>query len=84
MKNSLRVIGFAVVAIILYGCANTTESLKFETARSVGGNFAPEQVAVSDVDRGMTSVKWKAVAPNGTTYGCSADDMLHKVICVKK
>ena len=65
------------------GCANTDSNLQRETARSIGNNVSPEQVIVSDVKRGVTSVEWKASAPTGS-YDCSADDMVRRVYCTKK
>ncbi len=62
---------------------STTGNLQIETARSIGGNVAPEQIHVTDVDRGITSVKWKASTPAGN-YDCSADDMVRRVNCIKK
>lgn len=67
---------------LLAGCASTTGNLQRETARSIGGNIADNQVVVTDVVRGMTSVKWKA-ATSGGTYDCSADDMVRRVHCVR-
>jgi hypothetical protein len=66
---------------ILAGCASTADNLLQETARSIGAN--PADVAVSRIERGMTTVKWTAVAPTGK-YDCSADDMVRKVLCVKQ
>lgn len=83
MNNYLKAIGVSVFASILCGCASTGGNLQRETARSIGGNISPEQVTVSDVDRGATSVKWKASAPTGK-YDCSADDMVRRVLCTKK
>jgi len=89
MKNSLRLAFVSIVAISIVGCVNligaasSEENLKRETARSIGGNISPEQVKVSDIDRGATNVKWKASAPSGN-YECSADDMVRRVLCVKK
>jgi len=74
---SLLVIGF-----ICTGCQNTDANLRRETARSIG-DLTPDQVDVSEVDRGMTNVDWKAATPKGT-YRCSADDMLRRVNCVKR
>ncbi len=84
-KMQLRItfLGAALVAVSVIGCASTGENLQRETARAIGGNVSPEQVRVSDVDRGATSVKWKATAPSGN-YDCSADDMVRRVLCVKK
>ena len=83
MKKYIQVIGISIVASIMNGCASTGENLQRETARAIGGNVSPEQVTVSGVDRGATSVKWKASAPTGS-YDCSADDMVRRVLCTKK
>jgi hypothetical protein len=65
------------------GCASTGANLERETARSIGSNVSPGQVTISEIDRGMNDVKWKATAPTGN-YDCSADDMVRRVLCVKK
>jgi hypothetical protein len=83
MQLRITFLGAALVAVSVIGCASTGENLQRETARAIGGNVSPEQVRVSDVDRGATSVKWKATAPSGN-YDCSADDMVRRVLCVKK
>jgi hypothetical protein len=83
MKKYIQVIGFTIVATILFGCASTGDNLQRETARSIGGNVSPEQVTVSDIDRGVSDLKWKAAAPSGN-YDCSADDMVRRVLCTKK
>jgi hypothetical protein len=74
---SLLAIGFMCTA-----CQNTDVNLRRETARSIG-DLTPDQITVSEVDRGMTNVDWKAATPKGN-YRCSADDMLRRVKCVKK
>ena len=83
MKKFVQVISGSIFATLMFGCASTGESLQRETARSIGGNVTPEQVTISEVDRGISSVKWKAASPNGN-YDCSADDMVRRVFCVKK
>lgn len=83
MKKYIKAIGVSIIATIMYGCANTDANIKRETARSIGGNVSPEQVTVTDVDRGMSSVTWKAAAPTGN-FNCSADDMMRRVLCTKK
>jgi hypothetical protein len=70
------------LAVAVFGCASTTENLQRETARSIG-NVVPEAVAVTSVNRGVTSVSWEANSPKGA-YSCSADDMVRRVHCVKK
>jgi len=83
MKLRTKLLGASIVAVSVIACASTGDNLQRETARSIGGNVSPDQVRVSDIDRGMTSVKWKATAPTGN-YDCSADDMVRRVNCVKK
>ena len=83
MKKHIRGIGISIIATFIFGCASIGDNLQRETARSIGGNVSPEQVTVSDIDRGATSVKWKASAPTGS-YDCSADDMVRRVLCIKK
>lgn len=70
------------LAIVVVGCASTTENLQRETARSIG-DVAPQAVAVKNVNRGVSSVSWEADSPKGP-YACSADDMVRRVLCVKK
>ena len=77
-------LAFALAATcFLAGCASTGDNLQRETARFLGGNIAPEDVSISNVDRGATSVRWDAYAPNGR-YQCSADDMVRRVYCTKR
>jgi hypothetical protein len=71
-----------LVMAILFACASTEANLSRETARFIG-DLTPDQVAVSNVNRGMTNVDWKAATPKGN-YSCSADDMVRRVNCVKK
>lgn len=73
----------AVVAGLLFvACASTDDNLARESARVIGG-LTSDQVTVSNVDRGATSVKWEADTPNGH-YKCEADDMLRRANCVKQ
>lgn len=83
MNKTIQIIGVSIVATIMCGCASTGENLQRETARSIGENTSPEQVTVTNVDRGATNVTWKATAPTGN-YDCSADDMVRSVLCTKK
>ena len=74
---------FILAAILaLAGCASTTENLQRESARSIG-DVQPETVKVSNVNRGATSVTWDAESTKGP-YGCSADDMIRRMLCLKK
>ena len=83
MKKIIQIISVSIVAITMPGCASIDANLTRDTARSIGGNVSPEQVTVTNVNRGMTSVTWKATAPTGS-FDCSADDMVRRVLCVKK
>lgn len=77
-----RLLTIAAVALMLAGCASTTDNLARETARTIGG-LRSDQVAVSDVRRGITSVSWVATTPSGV-YDCEADDMVRRVNAVKR
>jgi hypothetical protein len=83
MRQLVKLFGMVILFTVLFGCASTGANLQRETALSIGGNVSPDQVTVSDVDRGMSSVKWKATTPKGN-YDCSADDMMRRVYCTKK
>jgi hypothetical protein len=74
---------FPVVVVSLFsvGCASTAENLQRETARFIG-DISPDQVRVSNIQRGMTDVKWEAETPKGA-YSCSADDMVRRPYCAK-
>jgi hypothetical protein len=83
LEGKMKKIIFLVFATFIFiACANTDANLRRETARSIG-NLTPDEVTVSDVDRGITNVDWKATTPNGN-YKCNADDMLRRVNCVKR
>jgi hypothetical protein len=71
------------IAFAIMGCANKAANLQRESARNIGGNISANQVVISDVDRSITDVKWKASAPSGN-YDCKADDMLRSVYCTKQ
>jgi hypothetical protein len=73
-----RVLYMVAVVGLLSACASTTENLQRETARSIGNNIGPSDVAVSNINRGATSVSWDAVV-KGVNYNCSADDMVRRV-----
>lgn len=79
MKKAFLSLSLAVAVV---GCASTTENLQRESARSIG-DVTPEAVTVKNVNRSATSVKWEAESPKGA-YSCSADDMVRRVLCVKK
>ena len=79
MKTLLTI---ATAALLLVGCASTPDNLARETARSIGG-LRSDQVAITDVKRGATSVRWVATTPSGV-YDCEADDMVRRVNAVKR
>jgi len=77
-------IAITVISLtFLAGCASNIENVQRETARSIGGDVMPSSVIVKDIDRHATSVNWSAETPKGA-YVCSADDMMRRVLCVKK
>lgn len=79
----MRIAAPLIAALTLAACASTNENLQMESARSIGGGVMPDAVKVNNVDRGVSSVKWDAESSKGS-YKCSADDMLRRVLCVKK
>ncbi len=83
MKHILRFTIAVTLMSLIYGCASTSDNLRMETARYIGGDVSPGQVNVSNIDRGATSVTWKAATPTGN-YDCWADDMVRKVACARK
>ena len=78
----LRIYALVLAGFFGTACANTDVNLRRETARYIG-NVAPDEVTVSNVQRGMTNVDWSAATPRGH-YKCSSDDMLRRVFCVKR
>jgi hypothetical protein len=54
------------LSVAVVGCVNTAANLQRETARYIGGNVSPEQVTISDIDRGITDVNGKLRHPPGT------------------
>jgi hypothetical protein len=58
-------------------------TLQRESALSIGkGTLLPEQVKVSNIDRGAYNVTWVASTPKGK-FSCSSDDMVRRVNCVR-
>jgi hypothetical protein len=80
----MRQFVFIVVMTCLLsaGCASTAGDLQRETARYIG-DISPDEVKVSNIQRGVTDVKWVAETPKGV-YSCSADDMVRRPYCSKK
>lgn len=79
MKQKLLITFFACFA---YGCASTEANLQRESARSIGHGLSPDQIVISNVNRGITNVSWVAASPKGR-FNCYADDMVRRVNCVK-
>lgn len=78
-----KIIIVLVVVLTIAGCANMDSALQRESARAIGGGVLPEAVQLQNVDRSAMSVKWDAVTSEGA-FNCSADDMLKRVLCVKR
>lgn len=77
----MKWIGLALSITGIIGCASTTPNLQRASALAIG-NITPEAIQVAQVQRSVTAVKWQALTPQGT-YGCSADDMVRRPLCVK-
>jgi hypothetical protein len=76
------VISFFIL-LFFAGCASNRQSLQRESARNIGNNLRPNDITISDVNRGALNVDWKATTPDGTIFNCNADDMVRRVNCVK-
>jgi len=72
----------AVFVVFASGCASTETNLQRESARTIGKGLSPDQVAIANVNRGMTDVSWTADTPKGK-FKCYSDDMVRRVNCVK-
>ena len=83
MKMHYFAIPVAFAVLSLVACASTSDNLQRASAMSIGNNTLPENVALSNIDRGATSVKWTAIA-GGQTYSCSADDMVRRPYCARR
>lgn len=74
-----------IISILCIGgmcvaCQGPYADLRKETARVVG-TYSPDQISVSDVERGPTRIEWKAQTPK-SAYKCTADEKLRRVKCV--
>lgn len=80
-KSKILAIATIIANIsLLVSCASSETNLKQATANNIGGILS-NNVTVSDIDRGATTVSWKAKT-NDTNYSCESDDMVRKVNCV--
>lgn len=70
--------------VVLTGCASSVDNLQRASAASIGRNIAPGNIRISDVQRGITDVRWTAVPSGGPTYICSADDMVRHASCATR
>ncbi len=82
MRMAFACSGALVLCGLGTACASSGGNLQRETAAFIG-TIAPDDVTVSDVQRGATQVKWQAATPKGR-YACSADDMVRRTYCVKR
>jgi len=83
MSNIRTALLVFVACSPLAACANNDSALAVATATATNGNFTSDQVSVSEVNRGATTVNWKAQTPAGR-YSCEADDMVRRPHCVKQ
>ncbi|BHH84636.1 hypothetical protein [Desulforhopalus sp. 52FAK] len=81
MKSFILCISLSL--FLTTGCASSIQNLQRESARNIGNNLTPTEISVTEVDRSAMNVRWKATAPDGSIYNCSADDMVRRVNCVK-
>ena len=72
------------VLIVLTGCASSVDNLQRASAVSIGKNVLPENIRISDVQRGITDVRWTATLFGGLAYICSADDMVRHSSCATR
>ena len=72
------------VLIVLTGCASSVDNLQRASAVSIGRNVRPENIRISDVQRGITDVSWTATPSGGPTYVCGADDMVRHPSCAMR
>lgn len=73
-----------VLLIVLAGCASSVDNLQRASAMSIGKSILPESIQISNVQRGVTDVRWTATPPRGPTYICSADDMVRNPSCSRQ
>jgi len=67
---------------LICGCASSKANLQREYALFIGKGLSPDQIAITNIDRGATNVTWIAGTPKGK-FECFADDMVRRVNCVK-
>jgi hypothetical protein len=67
MSKAAKLYYAVAVAVAIVGCMNTAANLQRETARYIGGNVSPEQVTISDIDRGIRAMDHRAVILDGIT-----------------
>jgi hypothetical protein len=70
----------AVLVLMIAGCASSQGNLQRETARLIQLNVAPAAIEISDIQRGLTTVTWKANT-QGRHYQCTADDLVLHPYC---
>ena len=70
--------------IVLTGCASSVDNLQRASAVSIGRSVLPENIRISDVQRGITDVRWTATPFGGPAYICSADDMVKHPSCATR
>ena len=73
----IRPILVSVSLLLLVACASSMGNIQRESARSIG-DVMPDDVTVTEVQRGASSVKWMATTNKGV-YSCSSDDMMRRL-----
>ncbi len=63
MSKAAKLCYAVAVTVAIVGCVNTAANLQRETARYIGGNVSPEQVTISDIDRGVNATTaWRSLS----------------------
>ena len=71
----------SIVLLLVSGCASSIQGLQIGAAGSIGSGIKPNDIEVSNVNRGAMNVNWTATTPDRSAYSCSADDMVRRVNC---
>lgn len=83
MRKHMQLCVLAVLCAVTISCLSTRGNLQQATAQYIDKNIAPEQIEVTDIQRTLTTVTWKAKTPDGN-YECSSDDKAGGVYCSRK
>ena len=78
----MRVNMMLFLTLFLFGCASSSANLQHATSRALNG-YQPNDIAISDVNRGVYFVDWLATTSDGKKFKCNSDDMVRQVKCQK-